>query len=855
MSIKWDDDQLHVLCDQDYKGVVFIDSVPGCGKTTVLTDMTRSLHDGNTLIISLTNSVREGTSQMVRTMLKRAHESYLYKNVGNHNVFSRKNISGIESCIHVATLDSWVHDSLAELDSLEDLGSDDYTGKRVRLLSCLRQGLIPKQSFMDYKQIAVDEVQDLDEHFFQILLKLATLCTTDRRLLLVGDRYQNVFGKAQECIMERIELHGNSGLLPNYRSYSLRYNHRCPPAHLKFINKAFGNYGRSIRWPDDKPDGEKPIVMQLPRGRSKAIIHRQAQCIMGMIDKCLSDGYTLSDIVVLSPITSVNRIYGELEMALKRKYGWTGHQKVAWLYNDAGSGDGSVDWQAAKGKIILSSIHANKGRTHRVVIACDFTDGILPKHHANQDIQIKAQVSQALVALSRATERLIIPYAPPMSRFLADGFSSVEEMFHYCTYMVHDKITKVEPFQKDLQKTIEKTTAPSTVIQLASAMSTSVPFDIECSEPVLFGKQSMEIEDVQSESSNSNDDTNDDCPMNNTSQSLLPPIMHNEHLTPVFGYFGQLALYNKIGLGLPGRLTAYLNPIITTSYSIAKKYSWEREKWIGHISNNDIEDTFSYWKQVIEEQMQELNPDGSPNLFRMTIREATEALRVGNLVSQGGGPEHCVILQDKIATQPVIQRIVDSIKCYNSSVSTGNGQVHRMTLWNLAVAMCGLNNGIFESRPWLSTLIDNPIIDLNHDCLNRVLDNCDRFGSTLRGHVTDFEISIKTNIDGFPLQGRLDLCLDDGTIIDVKCPTTKEPRVHHKDWTQLGLYAAMLHRLGNQNVTGRIAVLNLSHGVYNKGLITSDLNDLLSSSAALLRDRGYVPIGYVPVNVPQTIND
>ncbi len=880
-SIQWDEDQQRVLADKYYEGIVFIDSVPGCGKTTVLTEAARDMHEGNTLIISLTNSVREGTSKMVREMLRRAKEGYTHKMVGNHNVFTRKvskpsgsirknssEFPSLFSHIHIATLDSWVHESLTELEGLENVVTDDYTGKRKRLLQYLQDGKVPDDSFLAYRQIAVDEVQDLDDYFFQILLELAKYCDKDRRMLLIGDRYQNVFAKGDACIMERIEIAAQGGSLPKYRSYPLRYNHRCPPAHLKFINKVFQNHGRKILWPEGKPDGELPIVYQLPKGKSKTILEKQAMCIMNLIEKCILDGYSLSDLVLLSPITSVNRLYGQLELFLKRKYGWAGHQKVAWLYNDAtGSSDGSVDWKSARGKIVLSSIHANKGRTHKVVIACDFTDGILPKHHALRDIQIKAQISQALVALSRATERLIVPYAPPLTRFVAAGFATIQDMAQYCNYSTYNKSILFEPLWKDDEyKPIEKTRAPSTVVQLAKEMI-SHPFDLDVDEPIYFGPPNIEEgreDDVIPESESDPDDSDsdwepdeEDCdgdaamdvpPMETPepfptrekrprtcTSSMLPSIMHTEHLAPVFGYFGQITLFNMLGLGLPARLTSYLHPIVTSSYVVAKKFAWEREPWLVNIHDNPEEPMIDYWNQIVIEQRLPVTASGSNNAFHWNYIDEQEGYKVGSEIVLRGGPEYCVVMHDMVARQPVIKQIQKEIREY---MQMDIGNVPVMTFWNLAVAMCGLHNGIFEVRPWLRTLINHPLMDLKDKAFTALLENSKRIASIFRGRIKDSEFTVRCTIDGFPIQGRLDLCLDNGTIVDVKCPTTKEPKVTLRDWNQLALYVGLLYKNGHSS-SGQLIVLDLSHGVYNKAQIKTSFDDLLMQSAKILKEKGY----------------
>lgn len=794
--------------------------------------------------------------------------------MGNHNVFTRKEHGSVFSHIHIATLDSWVHESLAELEGLDNVVTDDYTGKRKRLLQYLQDGKVPNDSFMAYRQIAVDEVQDLDDYFFQILLELAKYCDKDRRMLLIGDRYQNVFAKGDACIMERIEIAAQGGSLPKYRSHHLRYNHRCPPAHLKFINKIFENHGRKILWPEGKPDGELPIVYQLPKGKSKTILEKQALCIMNLIEKCILDGYSLSDIVILSPITSVNRLYGQLELFLKRKYGWAGHQKVAWLYNDGGtaSSDGSVDWKSARGKIVLSSIHANKGRTHKVVIACDFTDGILPKHHALRDIQIKAQISQALVALSRATERLIIPYAPPLTRFVAAGFSSIQEMAQYCTYVTPNTSIPFEPlWENDQYKPIEKTRAPSTVVQLAKEMMSSQPFALDVEEPIYFGPPPIDdacqdealSDESESESDTKNDSDSDwepdeeDCdsdiamddgPMvppepfparekrpRNCTSSMLPSIMHIEHLAPVFGYFGQITLFNMLGLGLPARLTSYLHPIITSSYVVAKKFAWEREPWLEHIHNNPEKPMIDHWNQVVLDQRLPITSSGSNNPFQWNCVDEKEGYNVGSEIVLRGGPEYCVVMHHMVAQQPVIKQIQKEIREY---MRMDIGNVPLMTFWNLAVAMCGLHNGIFEVRPWLRTLINHPIMDLKAKAFMALLENSKRIASIFRGRIKDSEFTVRSTIDGFPMQGRLDLCLDNGTIVDVKCPTTKEPKVTLRDWNQLALYVGLFHQNGHPS-SGQLIVLDLSHGVYNRAQIKTSFDDLLSQSAKILKEKGY----------------
>jgi len=318
--------------------------------------------------------------------------------------------------------------------------------------------------------------------------------------------------------------------------------------------------------------------------------------------------------------------------------------------------------------------------------------------------------------------------------------------------------------------------------------------------------------------------------------------MHDEHLVPVFGYFGQLALYNAAGLGLPSRLTAYIDPIIVHQYEIAKIFRWARERWIAHIfelkaknhGQVSYQEMYDFWVDEVNLEVTSNNP------YALKPHMVQSALQVGVMIVNRGGPENCIVLESKVARRPVIANIRKSVVNYIQTMNEPQ-KISRMTLWNLAIAMCGLEDGIFDYRPWLSTLIDKPVMDLNHPLINQIMRNCEYLGPMLRGRIASFECPIKTDIEGFPLNGRLDLYLDNGTIIDVKCPTSKEPRVNQRDWIQLGLYTAMMDRYKNFKLNNEIVILNLSHGVFNKAYIKSPLDDLLKNSAQVLRDRGYEP--------------
>lgn len=463
--------------------VCIIEATAGSGKSTVLTGVSANNISRNSLFISLTNSVRHELANQQKNHLESMKIQFETTREAHHDYF-RIGTSEIQ----IATLDSWVHQCLLELGyssddakgnylrkavpglQLQQLQSssqrihvEDFARKRIALLAELKAGSFPFEALDKYDFFILDEVQDLDMIFVDISVVIGEhFALIGKSAYFAGDMDQHIFGDATVPVVDEMRRRwqdetrvGQQNLL---YTYNLTICFRCPPAHLKFVNKVFP-HKRPIKWPYWRTDeGEKPILLVVPPDSA----HRKASVIVEEICRAVvNDDYGLQDIVLVSPHSRVNTVYCHLENLLSARFCKT-QEKITWLYTD---GEHMADWSRTVNRLTLSSIHSNKGRTHKVVIVHGLMDGSLPRLFyttaststsastpASAVDTLASTVTTAnktttqndfhrdecllFVALTRASQRLVLVLEDnqtDMTYFLRRSFANGAELSEYCT--------------------------------------------------------------------------------------------------------------------------------------------------------------------------------------------------------------------------------------------------------------------------------------------------------------------------------------------------------------------------------------------------------------------------------------
>jgi hypothetical protein len=815
-KMEWTNEQLNVIKDRE-PGIIMIDSVPGCGKTSIITKLAAHprrgiLPDGRipsmrSLYISLTNSVRlEITNMLLRHL---ADRDLRYRSSANHNYFETPDRRTV---VEVATLDSWVEECLVELkwdrskhsvlthpETGQEVSATDFTGKRKALAEEFQQDHWPQKSLADFDQFVVDEVQDVDDYFLDILVLVGRYYAREKkRMVYAGDRYQNIFGKATKCPIQTLLM-----TQPFIRIYKLSICHRCPPAHLRFLNHLFPN-APQIRWPLGKSDGERPHVVFIPRGFSEARVRQKAQKILAEIDRAVRDGFQLSDIAIISPFSSVNKIYGHLESLVDHKY-CAAADHIVWLYSDDHH---PVDWTRGEGKLTLSSIYANKGRTHKVVIVCNLTDGALPLSTTLRSNDLQTQENLLYVSLSRSSHRLVLAIEQPMSFFIrrAFGHHGWAEMAQYCTFESMPtepfKLENYVPRQRPMPRSITKWAG--IVERLDRIVKTTLPV------PFMH--------------------------FYNTNESSVefPKIIEQRQLYSIYGHYGEILLYRELQLALsesfavqlPWTLQCYVDPIITSVKLLAQVYRNHHDeiRILADDGKKKMEPVF----RLLYDRLKKIVGTVSDDL-RIETERVAEKICCNSAA--------CVMHRDTY-NNALFTAVRKNIDEYRESIPSRDLPSH--TLWNLALIMTCMHMGEMKQRPWIVTLVDRCI--LNAENMPWLYDNAEKAAELLAPQVMAVEYPLHSTTTNMVF-GRADLVLHDRTIVDIKCPMTDS--IQTSAWVQVALYANMLNQkfpsTDESHYMQRLIILDLTFGkIYSTHMSKSIIDNLLQDSTNLLQNLGYL---------------
>lgn len=483
----------------------------GAGKTGLIVDkciQSLNTHDGRATVITLTNSVRDEIVQRIRAGMPSAE----HRQSGHHDQLMA--VGGVL----VSSADAFVHRGLLAIGytqqdgvlmcddtRLDDAGAprlieaDDFGGKRVALAHILMAGLpgvldaalaaaLDNPVGCSDSMLLVDEFQDLDDAMCTVSAALGSQLVRHGGLALaVGDPLQNVFGKATGCAIERLELmvqsaHGVDLLIERWTRC-----HRCPQRHLDLVNRVFPE--RKMTTTRDTP-GTRPMLLAYETGDPL----RAAAAIAAAIeDEVQSRGLALDDVAVLAPTVNGNRllacIEAELNLRLSELVSPAHPAAVKWFLT--GETQGGIDWGQAKDRLAMLSVHADKGRTHRLCVLIDVTEGCLPRSSSDAAVQR----SLLYVGMTRSCEAMMLAFgagAPPgairlfdapqqgdatgcMSRYLRLPFASMDELLTVCSWSVRShrapaevEWPPVEAYGPEPRETPNR--IPSTVSQWASAI-------------------------------------------------------------------------------------------------------------------------------------------------------------------------------------------------------------------------------------------------------------------------------------------------------------------------------------------------------------------------------------------------
>lgn len=435
------------------------------------------------VVITLTNSVRTEITERVILAMNSDHPSIELKHdvVGHHNTLQTtfKNADHCSSIVNVASVDAFIHKALIatgyqndrssllrNAETGETIEADDFSGKRNALGDALYSGVdasivnailnvalgISPACFSDpsVMKMLIDEFQDLDDVMCNITSTLAyRLASRGGTVIAVGDPLQNVFGKATGCAIQQfenaIEKMQTADCNVIVTKQEMMGCHRCPQSHLEFVNRIFRE--RVMLCKNTDP-GERPILIAHDPDDMRTAAVEIANAMESHIN---ARGLKLDDVAVLAPTTNRNVLLSHLESELNQRFRTRcppGYNAVKWfLTGDSQSG---IDWDQAIGRIAMLSIHADKGRTHRLCVVCNASEGALPRFGSPDSVQR----SLLYVALTRSCESMMVSFgvgrtlkgmprlfdplpgeaSGHICRYIRSAFDALEDMLALCDW-------------------------------------------------------------------------------------------------------------------------------------------------------------------------------------------------------------------------------------------------------------------------------------------------------------------------------------------------------------------------------------------------------------------------------------
>jgi hypothetical protein len=134
------------------------------------------------------------------------------------------------------------HSSICSLYKYECYKSDHFSFFLKSFIPCA-------MSLSLFGLLCLDEVQDLNEDLFAYVSKLRFDLPEDHKMLIVGDRFQNVFSSLQNSspkYIESPELYFQQPFVSHY----LNETYRVPPKISTFINKYINPNAIKLHYPD-----------------------------------------------------------------------------------------------------------------------------------------------------------------------------------------------------------------------------------------------------------------------------------------------------------------------------------------------------------------------------------------------------------------------------------------------------------------------------------------------------------------------------------------------------------------------------------------------------------------------------
>ncbi|NDE15017.1 hypothetical protein EBZ80_08820 [bacterium] len=345
-----------------------------------------------TLVGSVTDEIRRRLSAALRVPIDR-------EGMSNHYV---GRLGG--ATVEVANFDAFVHTQLGPL--AEDIAGD-FEAKARLLLERIRGGEHRDFLLRDGTRagmVLVDEFQDFSPVRVDIVADYFRRDTTTARLVVLGDMMQTIFSRALDDHTH--PLIRIDALRP--ATFRLSRCYRCPAAHIETVNILTSAMRSRYDIPPMVSDatGPRPLFFTHDATMSFQGAYHTAQTVLRMIEalRAHDQSVTTGDIVILMKRCNHQSVFNRLAVMLRQR----GEEFYVAETRNCLNEHHAIDWERARDRLVMLSIHGDKGKGHPVVFFLGFSAGSIPEER--HLLQTEELLSQSLmnVAMTRSTRYLFV---------------------------------------------------------------------------------------------------------------------------------------------------------------------------------------------------------------------------------------------------------------------------------------------------------------------------------------------------------------------------------------------------------------------------------------------------------------
>jgi hypothetical protein len=462
----------------DESRIILINGCAGSRKTDTLIKKGINYiinYNKNILFLTFVSSVSNEIKNRIQQTL-----NIIIPKIGSSNHFlSNYNSNYIE----IANIDAWIHKQINWIENNiisnekyklnsenSDLNKLNHVKKKELSINFNNRVLL-LQNYTDiYKfydiilkndkfadVILIDEFQDTDFEKVELIIKLVQ---NNPKLYCIatGDILQTIFINNIGCknFINPINYFKKK-LDPTY--YEINTCFRCPAPHINFVNYLIGDKyitnGLELMISQNNDIINKPVLFGHDCISKNDTAYKLALSISNTIIKILllDNEIKPDDIAIIMKKSNSNFVFEHIKNILPKLYIQNNiTNKPDFVLNEfidiydsnlvhfETSGDGysnSINWDKAKNKTVLISIHGDKGKGHKVVFFLGLSKKSIPSdYNIGKDFEL-IDISLLNVALTRSLKYLFIGFTfVSPSIYLNDKHL---ELNKYC-YLSWDKL-------------------------------------------------------------------------------------------------------------------------------------------------------------------------------------------------------------------------------------------------------------------------------------------------------------------------------------------------------------------------------------------------------------------------------